>query len=113
MLVQFQFENPVARIKTKVRAAGFHDGRPADMRADELMNSDDAASSDMRAGHSDHFPMTVIRWTGRLFQRKACTLFQSRAASAIILRELANCLYEDRNCFASAGQRPPAANPGM
>src|SRR5712692_919754 len=39
--------------------------------------------------------------------------FQVRVSSAIILRELANCLYEDRNCFASAGKRPPPANPRM
>src|SRR5712692_11020096 len=39
--------------------------------------------------------------------------FQLRITSAIILSELANCLYEGRNCFASAGQRPPPANPRM
>jgi hypothetical protein len=39
--------------------------------------------------------------------------FPIRAASAIILRELANCLYEGGNYFAGAGERAPAANPGM
>src|SRR4029077_241752 len=39
--------------------------------------------------------------------------FPIRAASAIILRELANCLYEAGNCFAGVSERAPAANPGM
>jgi len=81
-----------------------------------VVGGDDAVSGDLvhlGDGHGTHFSLTVTRWTGLLFQRQARMQFPIRAACAIVLRELANCLYESGNYFAGPGERPAAANPGM
>jgi hypothetical protein len=116
VLKRFQFEDQMDRIEAEVGAGDFNERRPPDVSADELMGGDDAVSGDLvdlGDGHGTHFSLTVTRWTGLLFQRQARMQFPIHAASAIILRELANCLYEAGNYFAGAGERAPVANPGM
>src|SRR5229473_4094106 len=116
MLKRFQFEGQINGTEAEVGAVGFNDGCAPDVRADELMSGDDAVLSDLvdlDVGHGTHFSLTVACWTGLLFQRQARMQFPIRAARAIVLRELANCLYESGNYFAGPGERPAAANPGM
>src|SRR6266851_3168739 len=47
------------------------------------------------------------------FRVTGISWFQIQVSRAIILRELANCLYESGTGAAGPGERPPAANSGM